>query len=192
MAAAHNPEPKTYSAELRALLERGHAGDPSVLPELKKAFDENPELADMLGDLGRLAAESLVTAVAGRSLVAREAIRRRADKLRRELAEPDAPVLERLLAERIAMGWIEVHKADADLAVALGKQQTASDVTQAANRHLDRAHARYLSSIKALATVRKLLQPRPSPADLLKPVDEQAPVGHRSAGASRRCMAGVG
>ena len=38
------PPGKTYPAELQTLLEKASQGDLSVLPELKKAFDENPEL----------------------------------------------------------------------------------------------------------------------------------------------------
>ena len=37
---------------------------------------------------------------------------------------------------------------------------------QAAQRQLDRAHARYLTAIKALATTHKLLRPTLSPLEL--------------------------
>src|SRR4051794_33750082 len=43
----------------------------------------------------------------------------------------------------------------------------AAPATQAAQKRLDRAHARFLSSIKTLATVQKLVRPAVSPPDLL-------------------------
>ena len=39
---------KTYPKELKSILERASGGDPTVLPELRKAFDESPELRRLL------------------------------------------------------------------------------------------------------------------------------------------------
>src|SRR5687767_2496127 len=44
-----------------------------------------------------------------------------------------------------------------------------------AEKRLDRAHARYLSAIKALASVQKLLRPSPSVFDLLRRPVPEAP-----------------
>ena len=50
----------------------------------------------------------------------------------------------------------------------------ASAVTQAFQKVLDRAHARYLTASKALATAQKLLRPSLSPLDLVsRPVAER-------------------
>lgn len=74
--------------------------------------------------------------------------------------------LEKLLVDRVIISWIEVYHGDIDLAHQLLKVSGASKTAQAAQRRLDRAHARYLSAIKALATTQKLLRPTLSPLDL--------------------------
>ena len=80
--------------ELKTLLERGHAGDATVLPELKQAFDQHPELATLLGDLSRHAEEAVLGLISGPSLTGREAVRHHADDLRQEL-----PKLRRAMVE---------------------------------------------------------------------------------------------
>jgi hypothetical protein len=42
---------KTYPPELQVLVEKANKGDVKVLPELKKAFNEHPELTAQFGDL---------------------------------------------------------------------------------------------------------------------------------------------
>jgi hypothetical protein len=157
--------PKTYPPELQALLEKGSQGDLSVLPQLKKAFDEHPELAERMGDLVRHAQDSLLTLVAGSCLTAREAIARQASALRERLMKTAASELEKLLVDRVVISWIQVYHGDIDLANQLLKVFGAAKTVQAAQRRLDRAHSRYLSAIKALATIQKLLRPALSPLE---------------------------
>jgi hypothetical protein len=137
-----------------------------VLPELKKTFDEHPELAEQFGDLVRHAQDSLLTLVAGSCLTAREAIARQASALRERLLKTATSELEKLLVDRVVISWIEVYHGDIDLANHLLKVSGASKTAQAAQKRLDRAHARYLTAIKALATIHKLLRPTLSPLEL--------------------------
>jgi hypothetical protein len=46
MSPNKTTDPKTYPAELQILVEKANQGDLRVLPKLKKAFDENPELCE--------------------------------------------------------------------------------------------------------------------------------------------------
>ncbi len=158
--------PKTYPPELQVLLEKASRGDQSVLPEVKKAFDEHPELAAQMGDLVWHAQESLLALVAGSCLTAREAIGRQAAALRQRLAATATSELEKLLIDRVVISWIEVYHGDIELAQYLLQSSRAEPSAQAAQRRLDRAHARYLSAIKALATTHKLLRPTLSPLEL--------------------------
>ena len=65
---------------------------------------------------------------------------------------------------------------DIELAEKLLQVSGASKTAQAAQRRLDRAHARYLSAIKALATTQKLLRSTLSPLELaVKFVPEEKP-----------------
>jgi hypothetical protein len=176
-----------YPAELRAILEKANAGDPSVLPQLRKVFDAHPELAASFGDLVAHAREALLSLVAGKCLTAREAIARQVDDLRARLKGAAPSELEALLADRIALCWIEVYYGDVDLAQHLLRQPGAAPATRAAERRLDRAHARFLAAARTLAMTTKLLRPPVSAFDLLKKgVDE---TGAGAAGAGRRSSA---
>jgi hypothetical protein len=166
MSPNKTTDPKTYPAELQTLVEKANQGDLSVLPELKKAFDENPELCEQFGDLVRHAQDSLLMLVAGRSLAGREAIARQAAALKERLMKTATSELEKLLVDRVVISWIEVYHGDMELAQQLLNVSGASKTAQAAQRRLDHAHARYLSAIKALGTMHKWLRPTLSPLEL--------------------------
>ena len=169
---------KEYPSALKSVLERAHAGDPSALPELKRAFDENPELAALFGDLVRHARASLLALAAGNSLTAREAIARQVEGLRARLVATAGSELEWLLVDRVCISWLEVYHGDVSLAGHLLRGAEATPAAQAAQKRLDRAHARFLSSIKTLATLQKLLKPAASPLDLLsRPAVDTTPAG---------------
>jgi hypothetical protein len=77
--------------------------------------------------------------------------------MRAELAGPDPTPLERLLVERIVACWLQLHYIDIRLPQSEAKL-TMKQVEYLEDRR-DRAHRRYLSAIKTLATVRKLALP---------------------------------
>jgi hypothetical protein len=102
--------------------------------------------------------------VAGPNLLLREALERKLAELKADLAGPAPSKLEELLVARVVAGWLQVHYADATYAQLKGNatpaQHSAMQKRQTAAQH------RYLQAIKALATVRKLLKPGPSPLEL--------------------------
>jgi hypothetical protein len=159
---------KTYPAELKTILERGNLGDSTVLAALRKALADNPELVERLGDLAKHAEQSLLQLVASTSLTAREAIPRQLDNLRQRLLTAESSELEKLIIERICISWLHVYYADTDQAGHLLEGTGATPAAKAAQQRLDRAHARYLSAIRALATVRKLLKPPLSTVEMLR------------------------
>ena len=173
---------KPYPAELKAVLERANAGDETVLPQLKKAFDEHPELVPHFGDMVEHAKQALLTLAAGKCLTAKEAISWQMDELRARLAATAASELELLLVDRLCLAWLWAYYCDINLAERVLADAGASPAGQAAQRRLDAAHRRFLSGVKALAVVQKLVRPAPSPLDLARPVPER-PAGRR-AGAS--------
>src|SRR5262249_46338127 len=99
-------EMKAYPAELKDLLGRAGAGDPSGLPAVRRAFDENPELAERLGDLAAHAEQALLSLAVGDNLAAREAVAKQVAELRQELLGAGASPLEGLLVERVALCWL--------------------------------------------------------------------------------------
>jgi len=180
------PKEKVYPAEVKELLERGNSGDPTAVPELKKMFTENPELAAALGDLVRHAEQALLTLAAGESFTAREAIAHQVAQLRDRLARTAASELEKLLVDRVAVSWVEVYFGDVELAHQLLHGAGDAPASRAAARRLDRAHARYLAAVKALATVQKLLRPAPSAVDLALRGVPEGPAVRRGRGRTAR------
>jgi hypothetical protein len=172
-----------FPQEVRVILEKASQGDVSVLPALRRAFDEHPELAAHFGNLVEHARLALLTLIAGPSLIAREAISREAEKLRERLLETAPSELERLLVDNIFISWMELYFNDMDLAQRLLSNAGPSAATQVAQKRLDRAHARFLAAVKALATVQKLLKPSMSTFELLRrSVDESDPLAARTSG----------
>jgi hypothetical protein len=141
---------------MRKLLKRAQSGDASTLPVLRKLL-ENPATVDQFGgDLARQAALSLIEAAAGENLAFKEALTRKLDLLRAELSGPNPTPLEHLLVERVVACWLQVQDADVRYAQRKNLSREWGDYYQ---RRMDRAHRRYLSAIKSLATVRKLALP---------------------------------
>jgi hypothetical protein len=179
-------------ADLAQLLKKAEAGDRSVLPQLRRALDGDPDLWRGYGNLAAHAEASLAMLAAGPNLLLAESLRRKLAELKAELGGESPSPLEKLLAERITATWLQVAYFDALLAQAGG----AGDARlRALQRLQDAAHRRHLAGIKQLAVVRRLLRPAPSPLELLRaPVGETspAPAATRRAGGLPRCgVAGV-
>jgi hypothetical protein len=114
-------------------------------------------VADILGgELARQAERSLVWPGAGQDLAFREAVLRKLELLREELAGPNPTPVERLLVERAVTCWLQVQFAELRVAQATNMTIAQGDYHQ---RLIDRAHRRYLSALKTLALVRKLALP---------------------------------
>ncbi len=140
-----------------AILERAESGDNEVLPQLKAMFDD-PELglSAVFGDLAKSCEKALVAAASGRNLLFKEGLERRVRALSDELAGPRPTAIERLLAERAAFCWLALHKCEAEESRSRGVTLAQAEYQR---RMIDSAHRRYLSSLKTLATVRKLALP---------------------------------
>jgi hypothetical protein len=147
----------TTAAEIRKLLERAHKGDTSTLLVLRKML-ENPAYVDMFGgNLAEQAELSLIDAAAGDNLAFKEALSRKLELLRAELAGPNPTPIERLLAERAVACWLQVQ--DADVRYAQGQKGCTFAQGEYYQRRMDHAHRRYLSALKTLAVVRKMAVP---------------------------------
>lgn len=148
--------------ELNAVLQRAEAGDRSALTDLKKILDDYPEISRRYGDLGLQAIEAWVQLVAGPNLLLHESLNRKLDDMRTELlGGADAPLLERLLVDQILATWLQVWHADA-----LFAQGTGSATALQLNQRQTGAQHRFLKSVQALATLRKLLRVVPSPVQI--------------------------
>jgi hypothetical protein len=180
---------KVYPAKVKAVLDHALANRPGVEGPLAEVLDRFPEFADRFGDLAGHVERALIDLLAGDSLLVRESVARKVAALRANLAGSDDHPAVRLLADRVALCWLAVHQADLDRATALKAGTAATPARKMTEARADRAHARYLSATKALATCQTLLRPAPSPLQMLRPA------AGKPAGANRvadRLSAGVG
>ena len=153
------PPPPPGGAFL-ALVKREDAGDAAARAEVRRVHDELPELWRITGDLADQAARAWMTTAMGKKRrTAVEATERMAADLRQQLAGPDAPPLERLLAERAVVCWLQLNYVDTILAQRLGGDGLSRGQIEMYQDWLDRAQKRYLAALKTLAQVRKLLVP---------------------------------
>jgi hypothetical protein len=155
------PDAGKRQAELARLLERAELGDKAVLPMLRQYLDEHPAIWQEYGDLAQHAEATIGLEICGCDLLLGECIRRKLKALKAELG--GASAAERLLAERVALSWLEGHLYDRLMAQA---RKAGAAGLRALPDLQDRAHRRHLAALKALATVRKLLTPAPSPIDV--------------------------
>jgi hypothetical protein len=143
--------------EAIAFLERAAGGDASTLPTLRRMLLQ-PGAADLLGgDLARRAEEALVSAAAGNDLLFTEALTRKLDLLRADLAGPGPTPLEKLLVDRVVICWLQVHQAG--LRLARHEREMPPAQAEYHQRARDRAHRRFLSAVRTLALVRRLALP---------------------------------
>jgi len=134
------------------IVDRAEAGDREVLPALRDLLRKETGAIEALGNISVIARKALLKQCSGGSLPREEAQSLFLQELVGEVAGPDPSILEKLLAEQIGLCWLHLRLLETSYAQ-LG-EHTASwgAYTQ---RCIDRAHARYLRTIKALVQIRK-------------------------------------
>jgi len=91
----------------------------------------------------------------------------------------EATPLEKVLIQRVVLTWLQVHHADLEVAARLQSGGGATHAISCAQKRQQQAHQRWLSSVKTLATVRKLLRPAPSPVEVATRLAGKAEVPER-------------
>jgi hypothetical protein len=152
---------------------RAQQGDVSVLPELQQALDNDASIWRRVGDLAAQSQAAWLQLLAGQDLFLLEAVRRKQEQWRDELAGPNPSPLERLLVEQIVATWLQIHFADATYAQAKDQPHATPAVLRELMKRQESSSRRHLAAIRQLAVVRKLLRPALSPLDLaMRPVAE--------------------
>jgi hypothetical protein len=108
------------------------------------------------GNVYEFAVAAFLGYVAGEDLVMREAIWRKMETVRDELAGADPTPLERILCERVALTWAAANEMDRRC---LRVEGTSYKDAEFREFRRDRAHRRFLDACRTLATVRKLARP---------------------------------
>ena len=163
------PDPATMSEEKRerrrqalekwrGLVERAEQGSKDALPAIREVLGDLPELSWRLVNLAKTAEDSLIKEMTSdNDLLAREMLPLQLAAMREELAGPDPSPLERLLVERVVVCWLQLQHAD--IVYAQHMKNLTLKQRDHYQRWQDRQHNRYLSAIRTLAQVRKLLKP---------------------------------
>jgi hypothetical protein len=129
-------------------------------------IDLEPALWLDLGQLGEIAEESWLSVVSGEDRVLRTGVRHKLDALKADIGHATASPLERLLIDRVGLTWLTLHYVE----IMKAQLMKRHEVDYAAGEYLDRrvntAQKRYLAAIRALATVRRLLTPQPTPVQV--------------------------
>ncbi len=139
------------------LLEYAGKGDRGAISELRKLFNAKPFLWEQVGNMAFQAERSLVNLATGDNAVLKQATHKKLNAMKEELAGSAPTPLEQLLVERVVATWLQVHYADAIYAQnisAISLKQ--GDYYQ---ERQDRAHRRFMSAIRTLAQIRRLLIP---------------------------------
>jgi hypothetical protein len=143
--------------KLHDLLRLAEKGEEDAVPEIRQTLNEHPDLAWRFVDVAHIAEDALIEEMTEEGdLAAKELIRCQLEAMREQIAGKNSPALERLLSERVVLTWLEVQLFQALYA----KNMRRLTMPQAEHhqKRLDRAHRRYLSAIRELAQVRKLLK----------------------------------
>src|SRR5205823_2992827 len=139
------------------------------------------------GDMAGFARDAWTDLTAGENQVVNEALRRKVEQLRQELLGDSPTPLEKLLVERVTVCWLQVYYLDAIYARQTKQNGGMSWVADLGHqRRQDRAHRRYLTSLRTLAQVKRLLVPsiqvNIAEQQIVSPVmmDDPKPDGARS------------
>jgi hypothetical protein len=117
---------------------------------LRAEGDFEASLLRFRGDMARNAMEMLISKISDDPYT-RECLRLKVGRLQHELAEDAPSPIEKILAERVAVRYLDTYYSDmlADSTCNLA----AGDLSQ---RRQDRAQRRYLQAVKGLAECRKI------------------------------------
>lgn len=157
---APNNDSQTPTEELQQLVKRARQGDRTVLPELKKALDEDPQLWQAVGDLAKHAEATWIRLISKDDLLIQESIRRELDRRRQELAGEDPTPLEKQLVDRIVACWLALQHAEM---MAASTAESTLPQREHYLKRLDAAERRHTAAVQQLNKVRELLPRKHSP-----------------------------
>ncbi len=147
--------------ELQALSKEAEAGNKEARKQLRRVLRESsPEIVTRCSDFARRGQAILAETMAAGEPLMEEAVLRKLDLMRAEVAGEDPTPLEVLLTERIVSLWlvVEVLEAlfNAQLKRGKGVPRTSPSNLKFMVGWLESYHRRYLASIRELARVRRL------------------------------------
>jgi hypothetical protein len=142
---------------LKSLVQQAQQGDTSILPLIRTLLGQVPALWNESRVLAHQVEKAWMNALSGQDLMSREVITREVEGLRSQLLGPHPTPLEKLLVDRICVCWLALQHTE--LHAARRFNERAVVLTASEEHRLDKVHHRFLTAVRELARVRKLLQP---------------------------------
>jgi len=137
------------------LLKLMEAGDPSYVEMIPKFLDDEPEFAETIGNMADAALKAILGGHLGENPLRAEAARRWVERIVKQLEGDEPSAVESMLARRIAMNWLVVSlyefRSGREMSVGVPLAKAAFY-----EKRITAAHNRLLSSLRTLATVRRL------------------------------------
>ena len=155
-----NSQTGAAPSDLAELRQRANKGDQKAQAEIRRLLDGNPDLGRRIGDLAYHAQLSFVRLVAQNDYLMSEAIKKRADELRRELAGAFPTPLEIMAVERVVAAWLQTQYVEGQIALADAEIPRAKFWLQRQLQSNRLLHA----ATKSLLLIRELLPPEGPPA----------------------------
>jgi hypothetical protein len=164
--------------ELQELIGRAKKGDRSTLPRLREFLRDNSFLWRSAGDLSVEAQASWAKLACGDNLYLRECMTHQVNALKSELSGKAATPIEKMLVERVVTGMIQLAYLEAREA-----QQPEQQVRWAEymRKRQDQAFRQYMTSLNALATLRRLVPQRTVYVPVAQPAVAQPDLGNLNA-----------
>jgi hypothetical protein len=144
--------------ELRDHIIRAQEGDEEAIANMEASLEQIPSIARRFGNLNLLVEQGFVERASGNNPVKQKSLNITLREMREELAGPNPSPLEKLGVERVVSCWLQLHYAEHLYERNLPKLVLTEDDYYP--KRLDRLHRRYLSAMRSLAQVRKLLKPK--------------------------------
>jgi hypothetical protein len=142
---------------LNELVRKAEEGDRESVPEIREILRESPELAWRLMDYGKMAEWHFIQRMTrDEDLVSKEILECQLAAMREEIVGENPSTIERLLAERIVLTWLQIQLFEGLYAANMQKKSTSIKEDNYHQKRLDQAHRHHLSAIRMLAQVRKL------------------------------------
>jgi hypothetical protein len=137
-------------------MDKAREGDENAALDLREVLDGSPDLAwSFISGPGKIAESAMIGQLTKKgNLATKELLEHQLESMRIEVAGENPSSLERLLAERVVITWLQVQLFDAMYAFEMNNGTMKQGDYQ--QRCIDRAHRRHLSAVKALAQVRKI------------------------------------
>lgn len=142
---------------LKELVEKAGKGDNKPLPEIRKILEESPDLAWQIMDVGKYTEyHHTKMMVKEEGFGKKEVLSNQLAAMREEIAGDNPSPLERLLAERIVLTWLQIQLFEGLYASNMSNGTMTIAQANFEQKRIDQAYRRHFSAIKTLAQTRKL------------------------------------